>query len=165
MSDNKYITIIICIICFFLCFRKEAQKCFCGASICRGWLGEEPDEESEEEEEYEEEEEEIVATAEVSKVAEFPCDDVKLEIHLTELPEDKKPLASGEVEIKGEQPLGVHEFKPEEKLPTSAETPAISPVKTEKKVLKRKISKKKPRVELFEEIDVRKRFKKLILNI
>lgn len=144
-------------------FRKEAQKCYCGASICRGWLGEEPDEESEEEE-YEEEEEEIVET--VSKVTELPLsEDVKLEISLYELPGDKKPLISGEVEIKNEQPLGAHEVKPEEKLPVSAQTPSISPIKTEKKIVKKKVPKKKSRVELFEEIDVRMAFTKLLICI
>lgn len=40
-------------------YGKEAQKCFCEASTCRGWLGEEPDEEDDEDDEDEDEEEEI----------------------------------------------------------------------------------------------------------
>lgn len=39
-------------------YRKEAQKCYCEAATCRGWLGEEPDEEDEDEEDEDEEEEE-----------------------------------------------------------------------------------------------------------
>jgi histone-lysine N-methyltransferase SETD2 len=27
-------------------YGQEAQKCFCGAKICRGWLGGEPDKEN-----------------------------------------------------------------------------------------------------------------------
>lgn len=39
-----------------MCFRKEAQKCYCEAENCRGWIGEEPDSEEEEDDEDEEEE-------------------------------------------------------------------------------------------------------------
>ena len=38
--------------------RKEAQKCYCETAICRGWLGDEPDEDDEEEDEDDEEEQE-----------------------------------------------------------------------------------------------------------
>ncbi|KAH0814371.1 hypothetical protein GEV33_008420 [Tenebrio molitor] len=41
-------------------YGKEAQKCFCEAAICRGWLGEQPEDDDDEEEEEEEEEEEYV---------------------------------------------------------------------------------------------------------
>lgn len=34
--------------------RKEGLKCYCEASNCRGWIGEEPEDSSEEEEEEEE---------------------------------------------------------------------------------------------------------------
>ncbi|RZC36943.1 histone-lysine N-methyltransferase SETD2 [Asbolus verrucosus] len=37
-------------------YGKEAQKCYCEAPTCRGWLGEEPDDEDDEDEEDEEEE-------------------------------------------------------------------------------------------------------------
>lgn len=44
---------------FFICIRrKEAQKCYCEAENCRGWIGEEPDSEEEEDDEEEAEEEE-----------------------------------------------------------------------------------------------------------
>ncbi|XP_043235572.1 probable histone-lysine N-methyltransferase CG1716 [Amphibalanus amphitrite] len=36
-------------------YGKEAQKCFCGSDICRGWIGEKTDDTSSEEEEEEEE--------------------------------------------------------------------------------------------------------------
>lgn len=39
-------------------YGKEAQKCFCQAETCRGWIGEEPDDEDEEEEDEDEDEEE-----------------------------------------------------------------------------------------------------------
>jgi hypothetical protein len=45
---------------FLVICRKEAQKCFCEAAICRGWLGEQPEDDDDEEEEEEEEEEEYV---------------------------------------------------------------------------------------------------------
>lgn len=52
-------------------FSKEAQKCYCEASTCRGWIGEEPDdeedEEDEEEEEEDEEQEEVEKDVEESK--------------------------------------------------------------------------------------------------
>lgn len=46
----------------FICIRrKEAQKCYCEAENCRGWIGEEPDSEEEEEEAEDEEESEVEA--------------------------------------------------------------------------------------------------------
>ncbi|XP_018319367.1 probable histone-lysine N-methyltransferase CG1716 [Agrilus planipennis] len=50
-------------------YGKEAQKCYCEAPSCRGWLGEEPDDEDEEEaEEMEEEEEEKEETEDEESV-------------------------------------------------------------------------------------------------
>lgn len=40
-------------------YGKEAQKCFCEAANCRGWIGEEPDSEDEDDEDEEEEEDEV----------------------------------------------------------------------------------------------------------
>lgn len=49
-------------------YGKEAQKCYCEASVCRGWLGEEPDDEDDEEDDEEEEEETIKEESETEKV-------------------------------------------------------------------------------------------------
>lgn len=76
---------------FFQNYRKEAQKCYCEAPSCRGWLGEEPDEE--EGEEYEEEEEEneltsedqpIPETVKEEKVAETTSEEVLPKIEVEE---------------------------------------------------------------------------------
>lgn len=131
-------------------FRKEAQKCYCGASICRGWLGEEPDEESEEEEE---EEDEVVERSEVSKIPELPSNEVeKSEISLKELHETEKTIIPLEVKSEGE--LSTAEKAKSDVTSVATET-IVSPVTPEKKIIKKKVSKKKPRVELFEEIDVK----------
>lgn len=49
---------------------KEAQKCFCEAPTCRGWLGEQPSESEDEDEEEEEEDEEAKKEAAKSRVVE-----------------------------------------------------------------------------------------------
>lgn len=110
-------------------------------------MGEEPDEESEEEEEEYEEEEEV-ETAEVLQVAHLPAvSDVKIEESLTEhvIPD----ILTGEklqLDKAGEN---------EEKKPSITAHQVITPtILTEKKVVKRKVPKRKARVELFEEIDV-----------
>lgn len=39
-------------------FSREPQKCYCGTSVCRGWLGESPDEKTKEEKDEERRKEE-----------------------------------------------------------------------------------------------------------
>lgn len=39
-------------------YGKEAQKCYCETSTCRGWLGEEPDDDEDEDEDEDDEEDE-----------------------------------------------------------------------------------------------------------
>ncbi|KAJ8945452.1 hypothetical protein NQ314_009204 [Rhamnusium bicolor] len=98
-------------------YGKEAQKCYCEASICRGWLGERPDEDSEDEDEEEEEEEDVEVT-----VAEK-----------TEKPTEVAVVVKDEG-IKVEKEL-------------EQDSPAI-PV-----VVKRKSPRKKPRKDMFEDLD------------
>lgn len=38
--------------------RREPQRCFCGTPLCRGWLGESPDEKTKEEKDEERRKEE-----------------------------------------------------------------------------------------------------------
>lgn len=129
-------------------FSKEAQKCYCGASICRGWLGEEPDEESEEEE-YEEEEEELVETADVSQVAELPTiEHTKADVSVSG---DLKPTG----DKVHEKTRGIDTTTVQGKLSITP-LPEGTPSTPEKKMVKKKIPKKKPRVEMLDEIDVRK---------
>lgn len=74
-------------------YGKEAQKCYCEATICRGWIGEEPDdddeEDDEEDEDEEEEEEEPVA---VPDIVELKPEDLTLTEVVKENVEIKKPV-------------------------------------------------------------------------
>lgn len=116
--------------------RKEAQKCYCEAATCRGWLGERPDDDSEDEDEEEEEEEDEGETesAVVPKVE--IVDKEGGEIEAMEV-----DLKIAEVAEEGAMP----EVKVEK---MEAETAAV-PVTP-----KRKSPRKKPRKDLFEELDV-----------
>lgn len=52
-------------------YGKEAQKCYCDAANCRGWIGEEPDSEDEyevDDEDEDDEEEKMIKAAEVATV-------------------------------------------------------------------------------------------------
>lgn len=124
---------------------KEAQKCYCETALCRGWLGEEPDEDEEDEEEDEEVEEDEEEEEDLQ-----PKDEVKEANKLKEI-----------IEPKTEE----KEVKPEvEEKPIEKETPSIDlvipkekpkPVKVKKErkaIIRRKI--KPLRKELFEDPDL-----------
>lgn len=113
-------------------YGKEAQKCYCGASICRGWLGEEPDEDDEEDEEEEDEDEE-----EEEEI------DVKEEDKLESLDEETNEKSSAETILPEESMEGVSPL--EEKV---VEKPKKK--KEKKKVMKQK----KPRKDIFEDLDL-----------
>ncbi|XP_037032827.1 probable histone-lysine N-methyltransferase CG1716 isoform X2 [Bradysia coprophila] len=105
-------------------YGKEAQRCYCEAENCRGWIGEEPDseeEEDEEEEEYDEEEGEDESEEETPQIEEKvtplttelpgpetidenkltdPITSVKQEDINDKLPVDEKPI----LPIKKEKP-------------------------------------------------------------
>lgn len=117
--------------------RKEAQKCFCEAATCRGWLGEEPDDDDDEEEEEEEEDEDEEEDAEVQEAAKI--EEEKVENKVDDVMKEKAektevPIDGTELAIKVEKP---------------------KPVKKEKKEKKKKYFKRKPRKDLFEDLDVR----------
>ncbi|XP_031343380.1 histone-lysine N-methyltransferase SETD2-like isoform X2 [Photinus pyralis] len=149
-------------------YGKEAQKCFCESSLCRGWLGEEPDddddddeEEEEEEEEDEEEVEKVVreVVPEVTKAEEEqpplppePPVIVPATEPVVELPPPVTPTLVPEPIIKVETPEPIPSKTPpvvtpaEIQLPVKVQTPAR---KEKKKIIKRKILK-----DLFEDVDV-----------
>lgn len=113
-------------------YGKEAQKCYCGAAICRGWLGEQPDSDEEEEEEEEDEIEETKPTV----------PELTIENEITLLTEVKD-------EIKSEDAQDIKSDKEAVRKDDSQTT--VSPVKPD--VIKKKVQKKKPRIEMFEEVD------------
>lgn len=111
-------------------------------------MGEEPDEESEEEE-YEEEDEELVDTAAVTKVRQL----LSVDLVKADIAAEAKQTIFDETKMQDIKPgldVAVNEAKPQ-----LSEEVHVPPVTPEKKVVKKKVTKKKPRVELFEEIDVR----------
>lgn len=59
------------------------------------------------------------------------------------------------IDIKSEELLTTEKPKADEKSTVISAEPVIPSVKPEKKIIKKKVPKKKPRVELFEEIDVK----------
>lgn len=59
-----------CLTIDFRIRRKEAQKCYCEAENCRGWIGEEPDSEDEVEEEEDEEDDGVEESEEDEDVLE-----------------------------------------------------------------------------------------------
>lgn len=59
----------------YLNIRKEAQKCFCEASNCRGWIGETPEEEKEKIEKKEKREKDIKKKKEEKKPADYMEDE------------------------------------------------------------------------------------------
>nr|CAH7738465.1 unnamed protein product [Callosobruchus chinensis] len=120
-------------------YGKEAQKCYCGAAICRGWLGEQPDSD-EEEEEVVEEEMVAVAEAELLKEAGTGATKEAMADAKAELPSEE--AAVPKIEIEG----AVKEEVAGETIPAAALDAA--PV-----VIRKKVIKKKPRIEMFEEID------------
>ncbi|CAG9853837.1 unnamed protein product [Phyllotreta striolata] len=112
-------------------YGKEAQKCYCGASICRGWLGEQPDSDDEEEEEEEEEEEDGKSSAALQK---HESDAVS-----SEFGDSKDDLKK---DIKGDKDAD----ETSSQVENDTAQPKSSPIK-------RRVQKKKPRIEMFEEID------------
>lgn len=114
-------------------------------------MGEEPDEESEED--YEEEEE-IGETAELTQTAEISGGDVeKRELPFKELHLVEKSVTLAEIKTEDEI-LTTVESKSDVKYTVVPAETTISAITPEKKIIRNKISKKKPGVELFEEIDV-----------
>ncbi|CAG9771752.1 unnamed protein product [Ceutorhynchus assimilis] len=97
-------------------YGKEAQKCYCEAQICRGWLGERPDDsdddEEEEEEEDEEEEEEPQKVEPTKSEVQIPPEAVK-ELITAEIVSSSEPVEKPDVpegaavatEITGEAPI------------------------------------------------------------
>ncbi|KAF7266294.1 hypothetical protein GWI33_020325 [Rhynchophorus ferrugineus] len=71
-------------------YGKEAQKCYCEAATCRGWLGERPDESEEEEEDDEEEEIVKTDTNEKSKAAVSIPNDIELPEDITQLTKENQ---------------------------------------------------------------------------
>ncbi|XP_056630996.1 probable histone-lysine N-methyltransferase CG1716 isoform X2 [Diorhabda sublineata] len=111
-------------------YGKEAQKCYCGASICRGWLGEQPDSDEEEDEEEEDEIEETKPTTLESTIKNVITTSLSTEIK----DEIKSEYTKSDKEAMGKD---------------SSQTAASSV----KPVIKKKVQKKKPRIEMFEEVD------------
>ncbi|XP_017786038.1 PREDICTED: probable histone-lysine N-methyltransferase CG1716 [Nicrophorus vespilloides] len=111
-------------------YGKEAQKCFCEATNCRGWLGEEPDDDEEEEEDEEDEEEEEGV---VEKVIELDSEKVKEIVSEEVAPENIK-----------------EEEKAEEKTLEVTEIP-VQKEKSPKKEKKAKV-KKITRKDIFEDL-------------
>ncbi|XP_023021580.2 LOW QUALITY PROTEIN: SET domain containing 2 [Leptinotarsa decemlineata] len=122
-------------------YGKEAQKCYCGASICRGWLGEQPDSEDEEDEEEEEEDDEILnESLPEPKIEPPPIKDKVPELAVETVRETE------EMKVVDPEKLGdTKETQIQEQVPV---TPTVTPA-----IAKKKCQKKKPRIELFEEID------------
>ena len=65
----------------FISFRREPQKCYCGTEICRGWLGEAPDQKTREEKDQEKKEEKFKKRRDEKK-AYFDDMDVSVLIHV-----------------------------------------------------------------------------------
>nr|XP_022901016.1 probable histone-lysine N-methyltransferase CG1716 [Onthophagus taurus] len=107
-------------------YGKEAQKCFCEASTCRGWLGEEPDDDDEDDEEEDEEDEED------------DDQDTKSAIKDNEKTEEVEKLEEEKAEISGESDQIVKEEKVVKK-------------KEKKKVLR---PRRLPRKDIFEDADL-----------
>ncbi|KAF5298400.1 hypothetical protein FQR65_LT01178 [Abscondita terminalis] len=130
-------------------YGKEAQKCFCESSLCRGWLGEEPEEDEEEEEEEDAAVTEPAVSQVVEKVADIPDQQTT--------PEMQPPIPPTEtVEDENLPPvleLAVQDsVKPNE---TPAEAPPLLEVKPpEIKKEKKKTVKRKVLKDMFEDVDV-----------
>ncbi|KAJ8960974.1 hypothetical protein NQ318_020278 [Aromia moschata] len=115
-------------------YGKEAQKCYCEASICRGWLGDQPDEDSEDEDEEEDEEEE-----ETEEVA--PIEKVE--------PPTLVPVESEKLEDE-QKPALVTDAVKDEAVKVEKETEKVAPATV---TPKRKSPRKKPRKDIFEDLD------------
>ncbi|XP_045472360.1 probable histone-lysine N-methyltransferase CG1716 [Harmonia axyridis] len=113
-------------------YGKEAQKCYCEAPSCRGWLGEEPDDDEEGEEDEEEEEEEEVEEVE---------ENVEVKPIVDKVPEVKEEPSTAEVIPKIEK----------EEIPSVVQvTPKIKKIKPKRKLRKELFEDD----QLDEEIDV-----------
>lgn len=130
----------ICSMCSNEYCRKEAQKCFCEAPTCRGWLGEEPEDEDDDEEGSEEEEEEEEELTQSHKE----------QVQITKIPEI---LKEEQAEEKILEPVTVGTVEETEikavVKPIPSESIPETPKKEKKKSPKRKIRKDK-----FEDLDV-----------
>ena len=118
---------------------KEAQKCYCEAENCRGWIGEEPDSDEEysdeEDEEEEEEEEEVVEEIVVPKIPE----------EITEKTIDEsKPVEVGEEKPATETEAVVST--------TETEVVKVKVIKVKKK--KERLARKKRRNEIHDDPDL-----------
>uniref|UniRef100_A0A1B0DK39 [histone H3]-lysine(36) N-trimethyltransferase n=1 Tax=Phlebotomus papatasi TaxID=29031 RepID=A0A1B0DK39_PHLPP len=113
-------------------YGKEAQKCFCEAENCRGWIGEEPDSTEDEEEEEDEEED---------------ADDEESEVE--ETPEDQATEKVPETEEETKTPTKPTRKEPKPRTPATKKTPTRR---------RRALQKKRPEIledpDLDDEIDL-----------
>lgn len=138
----------------FIC-SKEAQKCYCETALCRGWLGEEPDED--------EEEEEIEEEVELEEEEEEEEEDDQEEIHEKEHRKqekiEKQDKKEDEVALKTQKDDTLTEVEEKPIEPPSIDlaipkqkSKALKAKKEKKTIIRRK--KKTLRKELFEDPDL-----------
>ncbi|XP_060519038.1 variant-silencing SET domain-containing protein [Cylas formicarius] len=123
-------------------YGREAQKCYCEAAACRGWLGERPDE-SEEEDEDEEADKEDIRIVGGEKDA---GKDLKRDSHTKNL------LVAGEKDAEKES-----KFSETHQNRKDVESPSIG-----KFVTTSKPAKRKPRKEILEDLDLNEEIEMLI---
>ncbi|GJQ84695.1 hypothetical protein Trydic_g12714 [Trypoxylus dichotomus] len=117
-------------------YGKEAQKCFCEASTCRGWLGEEPDDEDDEDEDDDEDEEEDEEEDDEDEA-------------------NRKNETSQAVKDGSIQELPHPEaMESQDKVGESQAVPVVKPEKSPKKEKKKVLRQRLPRKELFEDLDL-----------
>lgn len=125
-------------------YGKEAQKCFCEAPSCRGWLGEEPDDDDEDEDDEDEEEDD-----------EEEDEEEEEEVEIETVIEKKDELETFEEHAEQTIEKDISELQTEETVEGSTE-PLEKPTKPKpkKKEKKKLVKLKKSRKDIFDDLDL-----------